>query len=412
VSSIKNKIKTILDSLEINKIKYEIETIKKIATEASLCNFPSYKISIAGTNGKGSIVKIIETICKNNKLKVASYTSPHILSFNERIKINGKNISDVDLLFHLKEIISLPDAFKLSYFETTTLVALSYFKRKKCDIALFEAGLGGRLDATNIIPSDMLIINTISLDHCEYLGDSIIQIAVEKAGLVKENQQVVLGVKNPPTQMLNVILAKTKNINLINKDFKVQKNKNEVCFNNNNGIEYNFKVSPVLLSSHQLDNLGSACQAISLLPFKIDDLNLQSYQNIAHMQKIKYRNKNFLLDVAHNEEAAEALKNDLLRVNKKYKAIFSCLDDKKIKDIIKATKDIIDEFLIFPLPTVKAMSVYKIKNELDNQQIKYKTFANIKEIMSHLEKNNDTIIVFGSFYTITEILNYIRDDRE
>ncbi|RLA07576.1 MAG: hypothetical protein DRQ51_05550 [Gammaproteobacteria bacterium] len=409
-NSTKAQIEKILKNLQINKINYDLTDIKKIAKNADLINLHSFVIAIAGTNGKGSIVNIIQAIALKNNIKVASYTSPHILEFNERIKINGKNISDDSLLEHFNYVQNLTGSADLSYFETTTLVALSFFKQQKCDLILLEAGLGGRLDATNIVTSDILIINTIALDHCEYLGDNITAIACEKAGLVKKNQQVILGTKNPPIKMIQLLLKSTKKIHKINKDFNIKHNNFKIVWSNkNNKKSYNFKAPPSLVSSHQLDNLSVSLQAINLLPFDINNIEhaLDGFLNFGRGNTITCFGKNFIIDVAHNAESCCALQKNLKKTEQKFTAIFSVLDDKDVEAIIKTMNDVIDVFLLYPLSTPRAMS-RKMLNKKFTKYCKtdFLMFSDMKKIISYLQKNNknDNIVVFGSFYIIDGLL--------
>ena len=187
----------------------------------SFCNNPHKKfptIHVAGTNGKGSTCAYIETILRQNGYRVGLYTSPHLLNFNERIRVNGRSISNKQIFQFLDNSFDEINKIKSTFFEVTTVMAFNYFYEKKVDVAVIETGLGGRLDATNVISPKISVITSISKDHTDILGDSLEKIAYEKAGIIKEKTPLVI------YQQANKILEvfRKKAISL-NADMKISK---------------------------------------------------------------------------------------------------------------------------------------------------------------------------------------------
>jgi dihydrofolate synthase / folylpolyglutamate synthase len=190
-----------------HKIQLGLERIKQVAQRLHVTAVPATVITVAGTNGKGSTVHALETIYHCAGYKVGSYTSPHLTHFNERIKINLLPIQDKELCELFSIIESAREEIALSYFEVATLAALIHFKKKQLDVIILEVGLGGRLDATNIIDADAAVITTIDYDHQEYLGTTLDEIGSEKAGILRPRQLFIYADSTPPDTILDKATA-------------------------------------------------------------------------------------------------------------------------------------------------------------------------------------------------------------
>ncbi len=201
------------------KIELGLERIRDVARRLNVLN-PHYKIiTVAGTNGKGSTVRALETIYNKAGYNVGSYTSPHLLCFNERIKVNLQSISDKALCDVFFAIESRNADIKLTYFEMATLAALVYFQQQSLDIVILEVGLGGRLDATNIMDADVAIITTIDFDHQELLGNTLEKIGQEKAGIIRAQKPVIYADINPPQSILSAAQQLNAPTYLYRRDF-------------------------------------------------------------------------------------------------------------------------------------------------------------------------------------------------
>ena len=214
-----------LDYLEhrhSEEIQLGLTRVKTVARQLDLLTFDATIIIVAGTNGKGSTVAALETIYRAAGYAVGSYTSPHLIHFNERIRVNLEPITDKTLCAAFTAIEEACESIHLTYFEMATLAALWYFKSFVLDVIILEVGLGGRLDATNIIDADLAIITTIDFDHQAYLGHTKEAIGYEKAGVLRPNQPFIYADKNPPESLITY--AKSLNAQQIMYSFKVLDN--------------------------------------------------------------------------------------------------------------------------------------------------------------------------------------------
>ncbi|MFN3504583.1 MAG: bifunctional folylpolyglutamate synthase/dihydrofolate synthase [Caldimicrobium sp.] len=278
-------------------------------------NYPT--IHVAGTNGKGSTCAILSTALTNLGLKTGLYTSPHLIKLNERFKINGNDIPDTALLELLKTLYSCVEE-PITYFELTTALAFLYFAEEEVDVAVIEVGLGGRLDATNVINPEVSIITTIGFDHTKYLGNTIEKIAFEKAGIIKRGKPVVLG--NIPPSALKVIVNRAKNLSapcyIINKDFFIY-SKEDLW--NYKGKHTFFNINLSLKGLYQGENLALSLKTLEILEGKAfvkieEPLLREALQKVyweGRYKRINLFQKEVLMDCAHNLEGVLALKKSL-----------------------------------------------------------------------------------------------------
>jgi len=350
----------------------------------------SFKIIVVGgTNGKGSTVSLLENIYKVSKHKVGTFTSPHIFSFNERIRINGKNVSNHSIIKSLKKIDSVRGDITLTFFEYNTLIALLLFDSFKVDVAILEVGLGGRLDAVNILQSDLSIITSIDKDHESILGNTRDKIAIEKAGIMRRGKVSICGEQNPPRSLI----AEAKKIG------------SKIEFVNN---QYSGKIK--LEGQHQRINAEIAKRAVEHLK---KDLYISSSQikfgisktEITGRQQIlEFNGKQFVIDVAHNPAAVKKLLETLNKFDGKFTAIFSALRDKDVKNMIKIIHHKIEKWLLVPIEESRGMSsqdLQKIFPKNIDISLYSSTREAIEDSMSSKAKN---ILVFGSFYTVSYAL--------
>lgn len=385
-------------------------------------------IHVAGTNGKGSCVKTLSTILMEAGYKVGTYISPHLIKYEERISVNDKSISRKDFCCIGEQIRNVANKMKRqpTVFEKLTAMGFVYFAKKKCDVVVLEVGLGGRLDATNLIlKSDLSIIMNIGLEHTEILGDTLEKIAYEKAGIIKEGTDVVS--YDNKKVVIDVIkeVAKTKHakLHVANfKDIKVKKEGlNGQCFDY--GKYKNIKLS--LLGKHQFYNgatILEACDVLMEKGYKISLKNIKDgFIKTVWDARLSLLSKKplFILDGAHNPQCADALKVSLPALLKKKKAIIICgvLKDKDYKSLMKSMIPFAKEFICLTPDSKRALSA----NELALFLNKYKqktTVANsvkdgIKIAFDKVHKN-DVILAFGSLYlagTIKKEFNKVYKNR-
>ena len=357
-------------------------------------------IHIAGTNGKGSTCTIMEKILLEDKRKViGKYTSPHLFSYTERISVNGENISEVEL----NQIISLinkKDAelnLGLTEFEILTAAAFIYFKKKNVDIAILETGLGGRLDATNVIKKPLIsVITSISFDHKERLGDTIEKIAFEKAGILKKGSKCTFLKTNNGFETLKNEAIK-KGAILVEDDLDVIVENNIAKIN---GEDFEFNLN----GDFQKENLKLALLAINSLDFKIKKETIKNaLKNVSwrfRMDKINYKGKNLLIDSCHNPDGARVLAEYLKKYekNKKIKFIFGCLKNKEYEKILDTIYKPEFDFCFYEFNYPNAL-------KYENLDEKYKNkIREIKNPMFEIEQNDyELCILAGSIYMLGKI---------
>ena len=357
-------------------------------------------IHIAGTNGKGSTCTILEKILLEDKRKViGKYTSPHLFSYCERISVNGENISEVEL----NQIISLINKkddelnLGLTEFEILTAAAFIYFKKKNVDIAILETGLGGRLDATNVIKKPLIsVITSISFDHKERLGDTIEKIAYEKAGILKNGSKCTFLKSNKGFETLkNEAIKKGAIFIEDNLDVSVENNIAKV-----NGEDFEFNLN----GDFQKENLKLALLAINSLNFKIEKETIKNaLKNVSwrfRMDKINYKGKNLLIDSCHNPDGARVLAEYLEKYekNRKIKFIFGCLKNKEYEKILDTIYKPYYDFCFYEFNYPNALKYESLSEKYKNK------IREIKNPILEIEQNDyELCTIAGSIYMLGKI---------
>lgn len=344
-------------------------------------------IHVAGTNGKGSVCTILSSILNKN-IKVGLFTSPHIFEYTERIKINNTEIPKENFAKGVNDIIKLADEndIHLTEFEILTVLAFNYFAQNNVDIVVLETGLGGRLDATNVIKNPICsIITHVDLDHTERLGNTIEKIAFEKAGIIKENRPVIISENNLGFETIKQIANKR-----ISKIL--------VCTEAPNSLIENLALKGI----YQKENLALALKAIKVLGqngFNISQEQIESgLKEVKHPCRFEYiKEKNIIIDGAHNPDGTKALREslDYCFPNQNFKFIFGCLKNKDYPAMMKSLFTPNDDIYFY---------------EFDNQNAcKYSDLSVICEYKSKpfsefVQDENTLTVICGSFYMLKELL--------
>ena len=404
---------TYIDEISPKKINLDLGHILKANKHLGIKpNFPI--ILVAGTNGKGSTCAFLESIFTQAKYKVGCYTSPHLFEFNERIKINQIPCSDQDISKAINFIDKNKKKELLTYFEVTTLAAVNIFCENKIDLAILEVGLGGRLDAVNIFDPDISIITSIALDHQDYLGTSIEEIAFEKSGILRSNKHSIINSRTGVDTIIEYGKKINTNLSLVGVDYSVFEDKGGLTYQSKD-LSLSELPYPNLVGEKQIENLGGALRAIELMSksFNVtkDDVGSGIVNtNLKGRMEIFSLNPLILLDVAHNEESAIALYNfaSKKKNNGKVLAVFSILADKSIESVISPFINLVDEWYISTIDHPRALSAEEIKVIIDKQKENAKIciFSNLQTAYKNARKNiaaNDNIIVFGSFFTVAQV---------
>ena len=407
-------------------IDFKLERILSVYEKLNVSSIAKKVITVAGTNGKGSTVSFLESILSNMNYNVGTFTSPHILKYNERIKINQKEIDDESLLDVFELIDKKRGSTTLTYFEFATLSAFYLFSKSNLDVAVLEVGLGGRLDATNIIDSDISIITSIGIDHTEFLGSTIDSIALEKAGVMRPFKKSIFAQDKPPAALFQY--AKNNSVNLLvhNNDYSVTRNAKTWGIKSKNITIENIP-NLKMIGDYQYNYAAASTMALAeILPECISDDN-QTKEALCNTQisgRFQYLKKSpdIILDVAHNEDASKSLARNIKNIGyKKIIAVLGILADKDVYSIVEPFSSFINHWHIGTIDSERGMNSDEIKyriNSLFKNSLSISTYSSISSafISAINSQDKDTLILaYGSFYTVSEVLksniiNAYKDD--
>ena len=414
---IKEYVKTGID-LKLDRLEVVLNLLKK-PQEKLKC------IHVAGTNGKGSVCTILSHILKNSGYKVGLFISPHVIDFKERIQINNEFIKEEDFFYILSSIEPLLVKLKneenilLTEFEVITTIAFLYFFEKKCDLVILETGLGGRLDATNVIKKPLVsLITSISKDHTNILGKSLEEIALEKAGIIKENAPIICNC-NISKEALEVIkkVAESKN-----SEFIISKNNIKVLKESYKKTLFEVEKDIYRLSlpgMHQILNISTvfAClEKLKKIGYEIPKNAVKlALKEIKHPSRLEILSENptIILDGAHNEEGIESLKKYILKYFRKKTlyAVVGFLQDKFLGTALKEILPIFKRVILVKVNNERSFSLLELSSIVKKYNKNTYCAENFKTALNYaknLVKNEDDIIfIFGSLYLAEEVRNYL-----
>lgn len=329
-----------------NSIAMGLERVRAVASRMGLGKPAKRVIVVGGTNGKGSTVAFVEAIARAHGWKVGAYTSPHLLRYNERVRIEGVDAGDADLVAGFEAVDAARGDIQLTYFEYGTLCALWLFGRARLDLAVLEIGLGGRLDAVNIVDADAAIITTVDLDHQDWLGPDIEAIGFEKAGIARPFKPLVLGDDDPPASVLRHAYAIGAQAWRIGSDFFAD----DVDAGTWRWREVGFSMQlprPAMAAPVQLRNAACAVAALRALGPRIDKATyvegIANAQVAGRLQQFQRDGVEIVVDVAHNPQAARALA-EWLRTQppRRTLAVYAALAGKDAAGVVAALADAVD----------------------------------------------------------------------
>jgi len=406
-----------LFALERRGIKYNLNNIKKLLKFLGNPEKNFKSIHIAGTNGKGSVSSILNSILIEKGFKTGLYTSPHILDFRERMIVNGEMISKKFVIDFTNRINPLIKKIEPSFFEVTTAMAFEYFSRKKVEYAVIETGLGGRLDSTNVLKPELSVITSIAHDHHDFLGNTISKIAYEKAGIVKKNIPVVIG------KLEKAALSQIRKKSKVTKSDLIDSSKKriKVIKKNETGLQFEFnktKYSFPFIGDYQLINLRTSFTAIEALSkangvnFTYEEIqkglsNIKDNSNFHGRFELIRTSPKIVIDVSHNEQALENISANLkyFKYNKLV-VIFAMMKDKDYKKgltiLSKLKAKIILTRPLYPRAEEPEVLYKSAKNKSKFMPMQKLQDAYKKAL--EFSGKNDLILVTGSFFLISEFL--------
>lgn len=410
--------------LHAQEIDLGLERIRAVATKMQVTRPAPFIISVAGTNGKGSSVAMLASILKAAGCNVGTYTSPHILEFNERIQINGTSVTDEKIVEAFDFIENQRQETKLTYFEFSTLAALTIFNQAKLDVVVLEVGLGGRLDAVNVVDADAALITAIDIDHIDWLGDDRNVIAVEKAGIMRAGHVCVCSDPNPPQSLFDYAANLNVDLSCLTREFSYSN-----VVENNQAWQYLDLLSnersitianPSLQGAFQIQNASGVVALILKIKEKLNvtveaiNAGLQKVEHAGRMQSLQVNAQAWLIDVAHNPQSAQALADYLAQqpVKKDRIAVFSALSDKDMLPMVRAIKPFVKKWVIADLKIPRSTNLEELRSTLLSAEIQgddIHEFESMTIAVNHVQQyQNKNVLVWGSFFTVSQVLNALK----
>jgi len=413
---------SLLESRHPIAIDLGLERVAQVKERLDI-GFSCPVITVGGTNGKGSTCAMLESILLRAGYRVGLYTSPHLIDFNERARIGGESLPDAALVAAFRQVEQARGTVSLTYFEFTTLAVLKLFADAGLDAVILEVGLGGRLDAVNVVDADVAIVTSVDIDHAAYLGNTREAIGFEKAGIFRTGKAAICSDPVPPQSLIDHANAIGADLWLVTRDFNYVGDKQQWNYGGRsqrrNALGY-----PALRGANQLLNASAALAALEVLRFRLP-VGAQEVRTGLVMVELPARFQVLpgqplvILDVAHNPHAAATLAQNLdhMGFHPYTYAVFGAMQDKDIDGILAAIKDRVDHWCLTDLPLPRAASAAQIEQKLlaagfvprsgptDNASIA--TFSTPAAAYADAQKRagqNDRIVVFGSFLTVAGVI--------
>ncbi len=412
-----------IETLHPKTIELGLDRVREVAQRMQ-STLSGAVFTVGGTNGKGSSCAMLEAILLAAGYRVALYTSPHLVRFNERIRIGGREARDEAIVEAFEAVQAARGDTPLTYFEFATLAALRLFSRERLDAVILEVGLGGRLDAVNIVDADCAIVTSIDIDHVEYLGDDRERIGLEKAHIFRPGRPAICSDPLPPHSLVQYAESIGADLWLCGRDFHYVGDRQQWSYRGRaqrrSSIAY-----PALRGANQLLNASGVLAALEALRAVLP-VNQQAVRQGFAEVELPGRSQvlpgvpTVVLDVAHNPHAAAHLANNLDAMGRSGRsfAVFGVMRDKDVDAIIAAVKDRFDRWFVTDLPGPRAASAQWIAERLRKAGIgaspegegdagRTETHATPSEALAAaraVAQPNDRIVVFGSFLTVADIL--------
>ena len=407
-----------LEQLHPTAIDMGLDRVRAVAARMAMTRPAPLVVTVTGTNGKGSTCAFIASLLNAQGLKIGSYSSPHLLRYNERVLLSGREASDAELCEAFAVVEAARGEISLTYFEMGTLAAFWLFERAGLDAVVLEVGLGGRLDAVNIVDADLAVITNIGLDHADWLGNSRESVAYEKAGILREGKPALCGDLDPPQPLLDHANSLSAPLLLRGRDFDLAMGAGDWRGVDAAGAPLELHGLPLL--TLPMENAALALQAYAMLGLPWDPARLarallqtrvvgrlDSRQVLWNGRRIA-----LLLDVGHNPHAAAFLAQRLEQrpVVGTRRAVFGLLADKDLTGVLDALAPSISDWAVAPLPTPRTQSATQLAQALLERGASVSEYATIEQALDAQcarAESVDEILVFGSFYCVAAALEWL-----
>jgi dihydrofolate synthase/folylpolyglutamate synthase len=405
---------THLESLHPKTIALGLERVAQVKQRLNLNpDFPV--IVVGGTNGKGSVCAMLEAILYAAGYKVGCYTSPHLLHYNERVRVAKQPVSDAELCASFEEIERARDETALTYFEFGTLAAMQCFIAHKVEVAILEVGLGGRLDAVNVFDSDCALVTSVDIDHVDYLGDTREKIAFEKAGIFRANKVAICADPKVPDSLRDHAQAIGAELWCIGSDFGCTPHQGQWDYRSKVGAR-NALPHPALRGAFQLNNASAVLAVLDVLQARLPvsmaavRRGLTEVELTGRFQFVPGKPQ-LILDVAHNPHAARSLAQNFANLPPcpHTYAVFAMLKDKDMAGVVELMNPHVDTWLVAGIHAARGATSDELMQVLAGAQVRGHviSFENVADALRFAYKaagENDRIAAFGSFYTVAAVM--------
>ncbi|MCU7934492.1 MAG: bifunctional tetrahydrofolate synthase/dihydrofolate synthase [Candidatus Thiodiazotropha sp. (ex Dulcina madagascariensis)] len=404
--------------LHPQQIELGLERVAAVWRRLQPGGLQSRVVTVAGTNGKGSSVAMLEAIYRQAGFSVGAYTSPHLLRYNERIRLNGVAVSDRRLCRVFEEVDQARAGATLTYFEFATLAALTIFAAEKPDLVILEVGLGGRLDAVNIIDADVALITTVDLDHTDWLGDDREAIGREKAGIMRAHRPVVLADGDMPQSVFTQAGQLQAKVFTAGRDFYATAGENGWRWSGPDGLRWQLPL-PKLAGRRQVANAAGVVMVCHLLqaslPVSLEEIAtaLRQLTLPGRLQLVEGA-PTLLLDVAHNRQSIESLRDALEELDwqGRIHALFGLLQDKDATAVADILGERLASWYLIDLPGSRGRSAEQLALALQQAGVEsplncFRSFSLAYRACCHAAHPQDLILIFGSFLIVGEALQYL-----
>ena len=395
-----------LEQIHPSAIDLGLHRVGQVADRLGLRQLPSTVVTVGGTNGKGTTCALLEAIYRAAGYRVGVYSSPHLLRYNERVRIQGQDASDAELCQAFAAVEAARGDVSLTFFEFGTLAALWLFRAAAPDLVLLEVGLGGRLDATNLVESDLAVVTSIALDHCDWLGDTREAIAREKAGIYRTGKAAISGEPNPPVTLAQTAHTIGARLLQVGDDFCREEAESVWHFH---GARQQWRELPY--PELPLDNAVTALAVVEQLPLPIgvDAIRIGLAQaRLAGRMQLLRTQPQVTLDVAHNPHSAHYLARQLQARDKvgRRLAVAGMLKDKDIRQTLGELVELVDLWFLADLHGVRAALAPELSAVLPGASVRqcYASVADAYRAALATAREEDEIIVLGSFHTVAEAM--------
>ncbi|MFO3724531.1 bifunctional tetrahydrofolate synthase/dihydrofolate synthase [Pseudomonas sp. HLMP] len=409
-----------LEQLHPSAIDMGLERSQQVAARLGLGRLAPRVVTVTGTNGKGSTCAFVAALLQAQGLKVGVYASPHLLRYNERVRIDGVEAGDEQLCQAFAAVEAARGEISLTYFEMGTLAAFWLFQQSALDAVVLEVGLGGRLDAVNLVDADLALVTSIGVDHADYLGDSRESVAFEKAGIFRQGKPALCGDLEPPQPLLDKARELACPFFLRGRDFDLASTDQHWQWRGSKADGRVVELHDLPLLDLPMENAALALQAYLLmdLPWEAGQIRQALLatrvtgrldRRVLHWQGKRLE---LLLDVGHNPHAAQYLAQRLAArpVGGRRLAVFGLLADKDLEGVVAPLEGLVDHWAVAPLDTPRSRPAAELAAALTNLGASVKSYASVDAALEGQcaqATADDQILLFGSFFCVGQALEWL-----